>query len=235
LLRWTVTLTFAGLAAPAAAQMAVEVGLQSDYRHRGFSLTDEEPVASVAMTYDDPSGTYFGASVVGTVEDGEPKLVSVQGTLGYAKRLSPDISIDGGVTRTQYGSYVFGQETHYTEFYLGFATRNVATRVRYSPDYYRSNWETLYVEVDGGMEVAPDWLLSAHAGQLTYLGERSRYMVRSSYDWRVGGTRRIGLYGIHLDLSGRLAKLPPALVAPGDANRLRTTQTAVVLGVTRAF
>jgi hypothetical protein len=86
--------------------------------------------------------------------------------------------------------------------------------VRYSPDYYRSNWETLYVEVDGGMEVAPDWLLSAHAGQLTYLGESSRFWSGPATTGASAGLAGSGLYGVHLDLSGRLAKLPPALVRP---------------------
>ena len=173
--------------------------------------------------------------MVGTFDDGEPKLVMLQGNLGYARRLSTDVSIDGGIAQTEYGSYVFGRDTHYTEFYLGFATRNVTTRVRYSPNYYRSNWETLYVEMDGGAEVAPDWVVSAHAGQLTYLGHVPPFLVRTSYDWRLGGTRQLGPYGFHLELSGRLAKLPPVSAVPGEDNRLRTTQTAVQIGVTRAF
>lgn len=215
--------------------MAVEVGLQSDYRYRGFSLTDNHPVATVAVNYDDPSGLYLGGNLAGTFDDGEPELVAVQGTVGYAARVSPDLSIDGGLSRTEYGSYAPGDGVGYTELYLGLASRNVTARVRYSPDYYRSDWETLYVELDGGLEVAPDWFLSAHAGQLTYLGDVSPYLARHSYDWRLGGSRKLGKWGVHGELSGRVAKRPPAAVDPGEGNRLRASGTAVVFGVTRAF
>ena len=217
------------------AQVAVEVGLQSDYRYRGISLTDNYPVATVAVNYDDPSGFYLGGNLVGTFDDGKPELVAVQGTAGYAARLSSDLSIDGGVSRTEYGSYALGNGVGYTELYLGLASSNVTARVRYSPDYYRSDWETLYVELDGGLEVAPDWFVSAHAGQLTYLGHISPYLARHSYDWRLGGSRKLGKYGVHVELSGRIAKRPPAAVGPWEDNPLRASGTAVVFGVTRAF
>lgn len=217
------------------AQVAVEVGVQNDYRYRGYSLSDRDPVATVAVSYDDPSGVYVGGNLVGTFDDGEPALVALQGTLGYATRLSSELSLDAGVSRTEYGSYVLGGDVDYTELYLGLASRNVTARVRYSPDYYRDDWETLYVELDGGVEVAPDWFVSAHTGQLTYLGDISPYLARHIYDWRLGGSRKLGPYGFHLELSGRLAKRPPALVAPGEDNPLRADGTAVVFGITRAF
>ncbi len=217
------------------AQVAAEIGVQTDYRYRGYSLTDNYPVATVSLSYDDPSGVYLGGNLVGTFDDGEPELVAVQGTVGYAARVSPDLSVDAGVSRTEYGDYVFGDDVHYTEVYLGLATRNVTTRVRYSPDYYRSDWETLYVEMDGGLEPAPNWFLSAHVGQLTYLGDISPYLARHTYDWRLGGSRKLGPYGIHVELSGHVGKRPPAAVAPGEGNPLRTGGTAVVFGLTRAF
>lgn len=225
----------AGPAAPAIAQVAVEVGVQSDYRYRGYSLTDRYPVATVTVSYDDPSGAYVGGNLVGTFDDGKPELVALQGTVGYASRVSSELSIDAGVSRTEYGSYVLGQDVHYTELYLGLASRNVTARVRYSPDYYRNDWETLYVELDGGLEVAPDWFVSAHAGQLTYLGDISPYLVRHSYDWRLGGSRKLGAYGVHVELSGRVAKRAPASIVQGDDNPLHAAGTAVVFGVTRTF
>ena len=217
------------------AQVAAEVGLQNDYRFRGYSLTDGNPVGTVTLGYDDPSGIYAGGNLVGTFEDGEPDLVAVQGSVGYAVRLSSQLSVDTGISRTEYGSYVFGREVHYTEVYLGLATRNVTARVRYSPDYYRSDRETLYVEIDGGLEVAPDWFVDAHAGQLSYLGEIGPYLTRHTYDWRLGGSRKLGPYGIHVGVSGRIARQPAPSVAPDGGNPLRTAGTAVVFGVTLAF
>ena len=48
----------AGFAVPASAQVAVEAALQTDHRIRGYSVSDEEPSASVSFSYDDPSGAY---------------------------------------------------------------------------------------------------------------------------------------------------------------------------------
>jgi uncharacterized protein (TIGR02001 family) len=223
------------VAQPAAAQVAVELGLQSDYRFRGYSLTDEDPVGTVVVNYDDPSGAYVGGSVVGTFDDGEPQIVALQGTLGYATRIAPLLSVDAGFTRTEYTEYVFGRDAHYTEFHLGLSSSNVTARVRYSPDYYRSDWETLYVELDAGVEVARDWFVNAHLGQLTFLGEIGPYVVRQNYDWRLGGTRRVGGFGFHAELSGRVAKRAAALVPPNGDNDIRATDTALVFGVTRAF
>jgi len=235
LLSWTAALALTGLASPAAAQVAVELGLQSDYRYRGFTLSDEQPVGSVTLSYDDPSGLYAGGMVVGTIDDGEPQLVAAQASLGYATRLTPDLSIDGGLSRTEYSAYAYGHNVHYTEVYLGLATRNLTTRVRYSPDYLRSDWETLYVELDGGLEVAPAWFVSAHVGQLTYLGDIGPYLVRHNWDWRLGGSRQLGPWGVSLELSGRAANAPSVYAMPGARDRLQTHGTALVFGVTRTF
>jgi uncharacterized protein (TIGR02001 family) len=228
-------LILAGLASPAAAQVAVELGFQSDYRFRGFSLNDERPVASATLSYDDPTGLYAGGMVVGTFEDGEPELVAAQASLGYAARLTPSLSFDGGASRTEYGSYSFGRNVHYTELYLGLAMRNVTARARYSPDYFRSDRETLYVELDGGLEVAPEWFVAAHVGSLTYLGEIDPYLVRHSWDWRLGGSRRMGPWGVQLEFSGRVERQPGPFAGPGTEDRLRASGTAFVLGLSRTF
>ena len=39
---------------PANAQLAATAGIDSDYRFRGYSLSDDHPVASAQLSYDDP-------------------------------------------------------------------------------------------------------------------------------------------------------------------------------------
>jgi uncharacterized protein (TIGR02001 family) len=195
----------AGAASPACAQVALEAALQTDYRVRGYSVSDGEPAASLSASYDDASGAYLGASVIGTVRDGEPALLGIQASAGYAVRLTPTVSIDGGVTKTQYfQGYGTGRDYDYTEVYVGVALPVVSARLSYSPDYYFNGTQTLYAEVDAGFEPAPDWFLSAHAGVLTYLDTPPPYMPRRSHDWRVGASRQLGAFGVHLDLSGRI-------------------------------
>lgn len=201
------------------------MALQSDHRVRGFSISEEQPVAAITLGYDDPSGIYAGGTAVGAIRHDEPGLVSLQGNIGYARRISPDISLDGGISRFEYfSSYGSAQDYHYTEFYLGVATRNVAARVRYSPDYIRAGTETVYAEIDGGTEIAQNWLVSAHVGMLHYLDERPGEQPQRRFDWRVGLTRRLGDYGVHLDLSGRLGRTIAG-----------TDRTGLVISLTRAF
>jgi uncharacterized protein (TIGR02001 family) len=185
--------------------VAIEGTLQTDYRVRGYSLSDEQPSASLALSYDDPSGAYIGASVIGSTYDGEPVLFGIQGSAGYAVRLGATLSLDAGVSKTQY-FYGYGTSRNYdyTEVYVGLALPVVSARLSYSPDYYRNDRETLYGEVETGISPAPDWFLSAHAGALTYLGDPPPFLPDLSVDWRLGATRQLGPWGIHLDVSGRI-------------------------------
>jgi hypothetical protein len=60
------------VATPAAAQVAIEAVIQTDYRVRGYSVSDSKPAAAVSLNYDHPSGIYLGAAAAGTV-DGAPR------------------------------------------------------------------------------------------------------------------------------------------------------------------
>ena len=227
-------LAAAGLSAPAFAQVAIEATLQTDYRVRGYSISDGEPAASLALSYDDPSGIYVGGSVIGTLRDGEPYLLGIQGSAGYAMRLGSKLSIDGGVSKTQYFSgYGTSQNYDYTEVYLGLALPNVAARLSYSPDYYFNHTQTLYAEIDAGFEPAPDWLLSAHAGLLTHLDTPPVFVAEETLDWRIGATRQFGPWGVHLDFSGRFQGRS-RYTRPNRYGAGRYMAT-VVLSLTRAF
>ena len=60
------------LAMPVAAQVAIEAAVQTDYRVRGYSVSDGEPTASVSVSYDDPAGFYLGGLAIGRIRDGDP-------------------------------------------------------------------------------------------------------------------------------------------------------------------
>ena len=228
----------AALAAePAAAQVSVEAALQTDYRLRGYSVSDGNPAASVAVGYDDPSGIYLSGVASGTIRDGDPELLGLEANVGYATRVTPTLSLEGGLSRVQYFSgYGTSRNYDYTEVYVGLAIPSVAARVRYSPDYFRNDTPTLYVEVDAGIEPAPDWFLSAHVGALSYLDTPPFGLPERRYDWRLGASRLFGRYGVHLELSGRIQDRSGHYYAPYyGAPRAGTNGTAAVLSVTRTF
>lgn len=219
---------------PASAQVAVEAALQTDYRVRGYSISEGEPAASISLSYDDVSGAYLGAAAIGTFRDGEPALLGIHASAGYAVRLTPTLSIDGGVAKTQYfQGYGTGRNYDYTGVYVGVALPVVSARLSYSPDYYSNGAQTLYAEADAGFEPAPRWFLSAHAGVLTYLDTPPAYVPKRSHDWRVGVSRQFGPFGVHLDLTGRVqGRARYAL--PGGAGSGRDP-SHVVVTLTKAF
>lgn len=184
--------------------MAASIGVASDYRLRGYSLSASEPVVTADLAYDDPAGIYTNASAIAVLGRDGLALMSLQGNVGYAQRLSPGLSIDGGILRSQYFESFSGeQDAHYTEAYLGFATRRLTSRIYVSPDYFENNVWTAYGEIEGVIKPATQWSLNGHVGALIYLRQPSRYRSRSSqYDWRVSLSREIGAFAMYAALSG---------------------------------
>jgi uncharacterized protein (TIGR02001 family) len=201
--------------------------LQTDYRLRGYSVSNGHAVASAAIGYDDPSGFYAGGAAAGMIAGGEPELLMLEGHAGYALRLSPTLSLDIGGSHSQYYSgYGTSRNYQYSEAYVGLALPHVSARVSYSPNYYFAHTPTLYGEVNGGIEPAPNWFLSAHAGALVYLKGGPYGLPDERYDWRLGVSRQLGRYGVHLEASGRIQ---------GEASPYASDKAALVATLTRAF
>jgi uncharacterized protein (TIGR02001 family) len=147
--------------APAAAQLAGSVGLDSDYRLRGYSLTGNDPALSAQISYDESSGLYFSLSALTELGHGT-RFLGVIGNAGYAKRLSEHVTVDGGVIRSQIRSasqYNAGYK--YTEVYAGAFVGPISGRIYYSPDYRNGDQSTLYGELESEFEAGTS-LLERH-------------------------------------------------------------------------
>ena len=187
----------------ASAQVAGSVGFDSDYRLRGYSLTNGHPALSAQISYDDPSGFYLSASGLGDLGD-EGRFLGVIADAGYAKRIGHHATLDAGVLRSQIRSaYPNGLGYKYTELYIGAYAGPIAGRLYYSPDYRTSGQSTLYGELEAGFEPARKWRLSGHVGLLTYLNS-TRYWDAGErhYDWRISLARQFGRFEVHSALSG---------------------------------
>lgn len=195
-----------GFAAPsAAAQVSGSVDIESDYRLRGYSLSAGRPAATAQIGYDDESGLYLDLSATGVLGRDDPLFLGVQGNIGYARRVSRRLSIDGGVVRSQYRAPDRGNRSRdYTEFYFGLAADPLSARIYYSPDYYRYGVTTLYGEVEATVAPAKDWRINGHLGSLVYLTIPAQYFPgrAARYDWRIGVARRLGNFDLHAALSG---------------------------------
>ena len=186
---------------PAAAQVNGSIGVDSDYRLRGYSLSAGRPVATAQIGYDDDSGVYFNLSATGVLDRDD----GVQGNIGYVRKLSRKLSIDGGVVRSQYRAPDPTSRSHnYTEVYLGIASDPFSARLYYSPDYFRPDVSTLYGEVEATIRPAKDWRINGHLGSLVYVATPARYFPgrQARYDWRIGVSRRFGNLDLHAALSG---------------------------------
>lgn len=191
------------VASPAAAQLAGSVGLDSDYRLRGYSLTDDHPAASATVNYDHSSGLYF--SLAGIAElGGDTRFLGVIGNAGYAKRVATRVTLDAGVLRYQIRSAESDKPAfNYTEFYGGASAGPVTGRVYYSPHYRAGGSPTLYGELEAGFEPADKWRLSGHVGVLIYIEGNYFYRAgRTHGDWRVTLARQLGRLEVHSALSG---------------------------------
>lgn len=210
--------------------MSGSVGVDSEQRLRGHSLSAGHPVVTADLSYDDRSGIYVGASAVGVLSGDRPGLMSVQGNIGYAVRLGSSLSVDVGVLRTEYTSSFSGERAaHYSEAYVGLTRRNLVSRVYFSPDYFRTGISTLYGEVEASTEVLPHLQLNAHVGGLLYLNRPQLYVSRrDQYDWRLGASRQLGAFEAHLFLSS-------GGPGPDYYSREVRSRTALVLGVSRSF
>ena len=203
LLRYALFLLASLLPTPAAAQLAGSVAIDSDYRLRGYSLTDDQPALTAQASYDDPSGAYFSLSALEKLGD-STRFLGVIANVGYAKRISEHLTLDGGVLRSQIRSSVrYAPGYKYTDIYAGAFMGPIAARVHYSPDYRTGGLSTLYGELEGGFEPARNWRLSAHVGMLVYLSSDSFYREGETHrDWRIGISRQFGRVEIHSALSG---------------------------------
>lgn len=193
------------MASPACGQVSGSVDVESDYRLRGYSLSAGQPVATAQIGYDDASGVYLNLSATGEIGRDDPLFLGVQGNIGYARRLNPTLSIDGGITRSQYRSPDRASRPHnYTEIYLGLASGPFAARVYYSPDYDQSDLSALYAEVEATFRPATNWRVNGHLGSQVRLSTRAQYLAgrAAHYDWRLSVARELGSFDLHAALSG---------------------------------
>ncbi len=193
------------MSSPAAGQVAGKLSLQSGYEVRGYSVSHGRPVGVLELSYDDPSGIYVSASSFGALPNHDDSgLLGLIGDAGYARRLSPGISIDGGVDHSEYiypgpGGFHLG----YTEVYAGLSLPHLSAHLSYSPAYFRPGAKTLYSEVEGNMGAFAGLRLNAHLGVLTYLASPAGQATpRGQYDWRIGASRQFGAFDLHAAVSG---------------------------------
>lgn len=188
----------------ALAQVALSAALDSDYRVRGLSYSDERPTLSLSLAYDHASGLYGGASAIGvdTRHNGLEALGYVV-YAGYARRFGSDRSWDVGVSNSSISIYLDRRYTaNYTELYAGASIKSVTVHLYYSPRYIGENAPTLYLDADASYHPARRWRLYGHAGVLTPLTAGDSHSTgRTRTDFSLGAAREFRPFEVHLQWS----------------------------------
>ncbi len=184
----------------------MSAALQSEHRYRGRSLSDGRPTAEVTASYDHASGAYAGASVfaVNTAARGIQPMGHVE-YLGYGRRLlQSSLSWDIGATNTAINYYGATKRTvRYNEAYVGLLGDHTSVHLYYSPSYFGGGLKTLYLDMSGAIEPAPDWRVFGHLGILAPLtGPIYPGVRRERFDASAGVARRIGNVDLSLSVSG---------------------------------
>jgi uncharacterized protein (TIGR02001 family) len=168
------------------------VGVQSDYRYRGISLSSGLPAATLDLAYDHSTGLYAGASAIGAVVSGQARSLGFIEYLGYVTPRRNGASFDVGVNN-QNLAYFYGDRRiplNYSEVYVGVVGDSLSAHLHYSPNYLQPGYGALYAELDGSFKPAENWRLFAHLGETVPVGEVEGRHPR--FDARAGVARQFG-------------------------------------------
>jgi uncharacterized protein (TIGR02001 family) len=196
-MRIVLALLGAVAANPVAAQVSGDVGVVSDYRYRGVSLSEGEPEPQVGLTFDSLAGWYAGGLASGAkLESTRSEQLVAYG--GYAGSIADGLSWDAGASRASFSRL---SAYDYTEAYLGLAAENLSGRVYYSPNYFNQKARTVYAEVNATYALRDNVHLLGHFGILhSGSGEGAAAFEAGS---RCDG--RLGISARHADWEAQVA------------------------------
>lgn len=192
-----------GIATPGRAEVGAVLSAFSDARFRGVSISGGDPVGTLDLSYDDPSGAYAAASATAVASSKQIKPLSLQLNAGYATKLSTDLTADLGIIQSNYSRYsttIHGNS--YTEVYAGLTRRNLTARIHLSPHYFEAGTWTLYGELNHGLSLTQKLSLNSHIGMLVPLRANDKAEAQSQFDWRLGLDRSIGRFALHAAVTG---------------------------------
>jgi uncharacterized protein (TIGR02001 family) len=187
----------------ANAQVAGAASLQSDYELYGFSMSARRPVAIASIAFDQASGLYLNGSAIGAINrDDHAALLGLIENVGYASRVTPLVSIDGGLGYSElFQRYGANGSAQFGDVYIGVATHGMSLHVYYSPNYLSPGARLVYEDWQGEISGPGQLRFGAHVGALE--AAHSPYgHGGAQYDWRLTLSRSIKVVDVQLGLSG---------------------------------
>lgn len=199
----TLAVCLCALAGPALAQeesapswtVDGTIGVVSDYRYRGYSLSDDAPAAQTGVTVSHASGAYADVYLstideYGLDEAGDGAEIEATLTLGWAGPIA-GLDVDAAVATYQYPG---GVDVAYYEIPVqvgqtrGIWTWSLGTAWAPSGQTALGDEDNRYLW--GGLEAAPAaWPISVHG---TVGFEDGAYAPDGKTDWTIGLSLPIG-------------------------------------------
>lgn len=191
-----------------AADVSAELGMVSDYRFRGLSLSDERPAVQGSVTIEHGGGLYGEVWASSIREEDFGADVELDVTAGYAVDVSETLSLDLSAT-----GYIYPGEadSNYVEgaAVLEFALDAISTRIglsfvpgqRGTRDEQGQAHRNFYMFAGASYELPGLPLtLSAQLGrERGYFDEAQN---GSKLDWSLGGELKLDRFRLGLAYSG---------------------------------
>jgi len=183
------------IAQAAHGQLSATIGVDSDYRYRGVSLSNSNPSPRLTVNFEGAERWYAGASATRaalTGQDTYPQLTAYAGWLaGTIDRASVEIGV--------VGSHFVGSAGYdFVEGYVGLLAREWSTRLYLSPDYYGRSVPTAYFELNAHVPLDERARVFAHVGALVPLKSLAGDAGKSRGDASVGAGVVLGGWDLHV-------------------------------------
>jgi uncharacterized protein (TIGR02001 family) len=187
LLRRGRTLTLAvlllGPASAVQAQLGASLGIDSDYRFRGVTLSESGPAARASFNYDAANGCYGGASATRVeLARGDP-YAQLLGYAGCAVPAGVGKHVEAGAA---YLHFTGDSSYDFAEGYVGVLAERWGARVHFAPDYFGRNVSTVYAEFDVHTLLDEHFRVFGHIGAIFRTGGNGGGESRSRVDVRLG-------------------------------------------------
>ena len=183
----------------AQAQLSTTVGIDSDYRYRGVSLSGSNPSPRLTVNFEGSERWYAGASATRaalTEHDTYPQLTAYAGWIGGAVDRA---NVEVGAV----GSHFVGSTGYdFAEAYVGLLARQWSARLYLSPDYYGRGVATAYAELNAHVPIDARARVFAHVGALVPLRAVDGDAGRTRGDVSVGAGFAVRGWDLHVAAVG---------------------------------
>jgi uncharacterized protein (TIGR02001 family) len=162
--------------APLHAQVSGSIGVASDYRYRGLSLSEGMAAPLATLNVDTASGVYAGvAASRARVRLSEADAV-ITSYAGIALPLGRGMAWEVGANETVFHR---AARYNYPEIYAGLNGARLGARLYYTPRYLGVGGRMAYGEVNGNWPLTEHIDVIAHGGYLHSVGAAA-----AGWGWR---------------------------------------------------